>query len=707
MQQVISWRSCAELAREYDWATTDYGPRSQWPGSVESVVGMLLESPIPMCYGHGSRHAMVYNDGFAAILGDRHPEAWAQPALDTVAEVWGDQGITPALDKVFSTGEPLLEDDSVLLLERAGDHVKLDDAFFVRGLSPVRDETGDVLGLLIVVVETTAGVTRVHTVAELASALASAVSGDDVVKVALRHSVGRLGVDTATVCLPDKRAGGWRTTRRRKTDILSYDEERLPLIWTAVGADSEDRIVRVAESGVASRSDEGRRLALPFGASGVTGAIDFELPRSTVPGSHSAVLTACTDLVDEALVRAQLYDAERRTADLLQRTLLPQLLPQPAGVSLAVRYEAATSGMAAGGDFYDVFELPDGRLGMVIGDVVGRGVAAATVMGQVRAAVRGAAMADADPDVVFRSLDTLVANLDEVWPMGAGAGSHRSDDPVPLGIDGELFVTMLYCLLDPSTGRTTIASAGHFPPVVMKAAGKSGTGPLERSAHFADLRVGPPLGLTGHRPRATTELEEGDALLAFTDGLLERRDRDLKDGEMALLRAVSTAVSHEPRSICQRVLDQMVGMQSLDDDCALVALVRTNAVHRTASVVVPPLAVAVRRARTWVRGQLDQWEVDSQTTWTAVTGVSELVTNVLLHAATDARVTLDLGPDRLLVTVADTGIRGAPERMSGELTATRGRGLALVAEMAHSCGFERSVVGSTAWFEILVEQPEC
>lgn len=683
--------ACADLARNHDWSLTDFGPRDQWPTAVESVLSLLLESPVPMSYCHGEQLAVVYNDAMAEVLGDLHPDAWAKPAAEVTKEAWGDPRVGHVLERVLHTGKPFFEDGTVPAIEgsalTAGDSA---DAYMVRGLSPVRDTDGRVLGVLSVAMANTLGVVRLHTVAGLASALASAVSVDDVVKVTLRHALQTLEVGAATVCLAERRTGGWRTTRRRAADVVSSDEERLPLIWAPADPEDDADLIRVAQTGSAQGVGSGFDVVLPLHTNGSRGAVRFRAPESALTGLELPLLTTCTELVGEALARAWLYDAERGTADLLQRTMLPQVITQRPGVSVAVRYQPVTTGTAAGGDFYDVFSVGDGRLAVVIGDVVGRGVMAATVMGQVRAAVRGAALAVPEPDRVFHSLDQVVLTLDEVASMRSGAHSQRSDDALSLAVNGELFVTMLYCLLDPATGRLEMASAGHFPPVMLR----------DGEAVYAPLTVGPPLGLPGDRPVWHGDLAEQDALLAFTDGLLERRDRALSDGETALLAALRGSLPREPRSICQRALDRMLGEDSLEDDCALLALVRTHADHRTESVVVPPLASAVRRSRRWVQQQLETWDVGPDATWVAVTGVSELVTNVLLHAATDARITLDLSPDRLLVTVADAGIRGGPTRVATDPTSTRGRGLGLVAQIADSSGFERNVSGSTVWFEI-------
>jgi serine phosphatase RsbU (regulator of sigma subunit)/anti-sigma regulatory factor (Ser/Thr protein kinase) len=697
--------SCPRLARECDWARTDLGPRARWHPAVEHTVRLVLESPLPMAYCHGDRLAMVYNDRMAEVLEHRHPDAWAKPAAQVFPDVWHQPEMGPLLEKVLQSGEPFFADGSVVGLDRMGEPKQPVEAFFTRAISPVRDDDDKVLGILIVAIETSEGVARLRSIGDLASALAAAVSADDVVKAALRHGLQELGVERVTVCLPERRTGGWRTTSRRRSDVISKDEERLPLIWAPADPDTDDLVVQVAATGERLDGDADQ-VILPLDAGNASGAIAFEVPAGKRSRHSNAVLNTCTWLVSEALARARLYDAERRTADLLQRTMLPQLLPHQPGVSLAVRYQPVTSGTAAGGDFYDAFPVKDGRLAIVIGDVVGRGVAAATVMGQVRAAVRGAALAQPEPQAVFHSLDQLISNLDEVSSLRVGWYRHRSEDPLSLGVEGELFVTMLYCLLDPDSGRVTMASAGHFPPVLMRRTSGSSARAGRREIEFADLQPGPPLGVEGQRPQAECCLADGDALLAFTDGLLERRDRNLVEGERALLETLSEITSFEPRSICEHTIDQMLGEGSLEDDCALLALIRTDAVHHTASVVVPPLASAVRRTRMWVEHQLEEWGVGDEATWAAVMGVSELVTNVLLHAATDARVTLDLSPERLLVTVGDTGTRGAPVRTNSEPGATRGRGLGLVAEITDACGIERNVSGSTVWFEIRTDPRE-
>jgi len=160
----------------------------------------------------------------------------------------------------------------------------------------------------------------------------------------------------------------------------------------------------------------------------------------------------------------------------------------------------------------------------------------------------------------------------------------------------------------------------------------------------------------------------------------------------------------EPHSICQHLVDELSGPEGLEDDCALLVLLRDTRVHHKASILVPPQSGAVRGARLWVRDQLESWGLDEELTASAVMGVSELVTNVVLHAGTPARVSVELA-DRLRVMVEDTGARGEPHRQtSQDLAASRGRGLALVQALSDDMGHVRGAVGSTVWFEIELDR---
>jgi len=157
------------------------------------------------------------------------------------------------------------------------------------------------------------------------------------------------------------------------------------------------------------------------------------------------------------------------------------------------------------------------------------------------------------------------------------------------------------------------------------------------------------------------------------------------------------------RSISQHVVDALVGDKGLEHDCALLVVVHDRRDHQMASVLVPPRAIAVRGARRWARAQLESWGVCEEILTAAVMGISELVTNVVQHAGTSARVTMELA-DRLLVTVEDTGMWSAPHTRREDPSASQGRGLALVAAVSNAMGHARGVDGSTVWFEIALDR---
>jgi len=690
---------CAELASGFDWSESDFGPQEQWVPAVEAVVRTLLEATVPMAYCHGGSHAMVYNDRFAGVLGPKHPSAWGQRANSVLHELWSRPGLDTVLDEVFAGGSPVHDDGDTPGLNRR-QHLVRDEVHFVGSYSAVRDGDGSILGVLVIAVETTSAAHGIEAVIDLVTALASAVSVDDVATTALQHAVSTLGCETASICLGGGEEGGWRVASWRETELWDEAAARLPLIWSNLRAGARSPEVAVAESGQSYVSESGVELILPMRGHGVAGSMGYLGMQRHLSDARMVVLEASALLVADAMARAWQYEARRGAAELLQRTLLPQVLPLVPGVTLAGRYQPVTTATAAGGDFYDCFTLPDGRLAVTVGDVMGRGVAAVTVMGQVRAGIRGAALTNSDPNAVFTALDELVGSLDVSRPAVVVDG-QSSPYAGASGFGGELFVTALFGILDPATGELVLASAGHLPPAVaLRRTEPNGPGDPGRRAEFAPVEPGPPLGIPGHRPVLRIVLEEGDALVAFTDGLLEPHKRSLVQGLESLLRTLSLMASTDPRRICQHLLDELVGPDGLEDDCALLVLLRDSVVHRVASVLVPPHAGAVRGARRWVREQLESWGLGEKVTAAAVMGVSELVTNVVLHAGTPAMVSLELD-GRLLVTVDDTGERGAPHRQTGEgVAVSRGRGLALVEAISDSMGHERGVNGSTVWFEI-------
>lgn len=231
------------------------------------------------------------------------------------------------------------------------------------------------------------------------------------------------------------------------------------------------------------------------------------------------VLIFATDVTDHAEAAERLRTSERRqreTAVTLQRSLLPQELEEPDDLRIAATYQPGGTEAAVGGDWYDVITLGGGRTALVIGDVMGRGVRAAAVMGQLRTAVRAYARLDLPPHEVLQLLDGLATE-----------------------IDANQIATCVYAIHDPNEGRLVYASAGHLPILV-----RDESGTVQR----ADEPTGPPLGTGGWmHSSGSIPLGPGSTAVLYTDGLVERRNEDLDEGIASLERALSGATG-TPRS---------------------------------------------------------------------------------------------------------------------------------------------------------------
>jgi phosphoserine phosphatase RsbU/P len=234
----------------------------------------------------------------------------------------------------------------------------------------------------------------------------------------------------------------------------------------------------------------------------------------------------------------------------LQRSLLPTALPAVPGLSLAARY--VTGSGALGGDWYDVFVLPDGKLGVVVGDVAGSGLEAAVIMGRMRSALRAYVLETPDPATALRMMDRKIQYFEP-----------------------NAMATVLYGLYTPGTGDFTVSSAGHLPPVLAAPDGQAGLLPL---------RPDPPIGAAEdpQRRSASVFLPPGALLCCFTDGLVERRGRVLDQGMDTLaatlgkLIATRLAASTEPvaEDVCAEIMRAMVGSAPAQDDIAVLVLSR-------------------------------------------------------------------------------------------------------------------------------------
>ncbi|HEY8979734.1 MAG TPA: SpoIIE family protein phosphatase [Streptomyces sp.] len=433
-------------------------------------------------------------------------------------------------------------------------------------------------------------------------------------------------------------------------------------IWTA-GTALEPALGELGPGGLA---------VLPLAAAGRTvGAclVGWNAPHDFGPDER-ALLTASAGLAGQALTRAHAFDAEHELVGMLQRQLLPRSLPRlPGGVAVA-RYLPATAGLEVGGDWYDVIPLPDHHVGLVIGDVQGHSTAAATLMGQMRTALRAYSTEGHPPDVVVAHANRLLLELET-----------------------DLFVTCVYVDVDMETGTAWCVRAGHPPPALRHPDG---------STEVVEDDGGPPLGVLPQAefPLTPLRLRPGTVVVLTTDGLVESASVAMDDGFARLRAGLAGA---DPAHL-DLVADTLLADAHRGDDIALLLL-------RYDGMAVQPLREgwtvwrvpeAARHARRFARRTLKSWGVAETAMDAPLLAVSELVTNALVH--TDGQVRLDitlLGP-RLRLTVTDTSPRTPVKPTSLGWEATGGRGILLVEAVSERWGSVPVSGGKQVWCEMRV-----
>ncbi|HTJ70533.1 MAG TPA: SpoIIE family protein phosphatase [Actinospica sp.] len=467
-------------------------------------------------------------------------------------------------------------------------------------------------------------------------------------------------------------------------------------------------------------SDAAMVIAVPLlGPRGIKGVLAVG-----ADGINRKFSASDVELVEEvaaragfALENAALYESMRSLALALQHSLLPAHLPTIDGIEVQVGYNAGDES-DVGGDLYDVIELSAGRVGIVIGDVQGRGAHAAAVMGQLRAALRAYAVLDEEPAQVLQHLDSLVQGLNEA-----------------------LLVTCVYAVFDPFTRECVLANAGHPPPLL---AGAHGCHPME-------LPPDVPLGVGGvsFNDHEFT-VAPGDTIFLYTDGVVEQRGRSVDEGVRDLCEALEEVLDGNgpggtdatPAALCRAALRSSTISGPADDDRAVLAM-RTGVgplpLWRLSLPATPSSPSAARAA---IRPVLEQWGMQAQAD-TVELLLSELVTNAVRHAAgpapaprydPDAVEDLDLeslelalldnapglsngeggghgpgprqvevvarrGRDSLWIEVYDQDVR-MPRVRTAAATDEGGRGLFLVDQLSKRWGARDTPTGKAVWFQV-------
>jgi PAS domain S-box-containing protein len=351
----------------------------------------------------------------------------------------------------------------------------------------------------------------------------------------------------------------------------------------------------------------------------------------------------------------EVYEREHAVAETLQRSLLPERLPPVEGVELAARYLPGARGSAIGGDWYDVLERPDGRVALVVGDVVGHGLRAAASMGQLRNAFRAYGMVEASPAEVVARINRLVMH----------------------GVE-QVMATVLYLVLDRETGEVAFSAAGHPPPLLIAPDG----------ARFLDGGRSVPIGAADPAVfrEATALLPPGSTLLLYTDGLVERRDAPL-EGRLEQLAAAAAAADTDLDGLCEHLLGSMLGDGDPGDDVAILAVRPLPVAERQVSLTLPaePGSLAVLRRR--LARFLHATGADELQRYEITLTISEAAGNAIEHA-------YGPGDETFEVEVSfDEGVLTARVRDSGswrdQRGEHRGRGLRIIEDLMDEVTVER------------------
>jgi serine phosphatase RsbU (regulator of sigma subunit) len=292
--------------------------------------------------------------------------------------------------------------------------------------------------------------------------------------------------------------------------------------------------------------DERSWVGLPLLAAGAPlGALRFSFSRPRrITEEERVFLEALAGQCALAVERAAMYEREHATAETLQRSLLPDKLPLVPGLDLEARYLPVTRNMEIGGDWYDVFRLPDRRLAVTVGDVMGKGLQAAAGMGRVRNALRALALTDPRPAAVLAGLDRLFAATELE----------------------EQVTTVSYLVIDPETGEGQAGNAGHLPTLLLT----PGALPVLDQAE-----AGTPLGWPSPRRQHAFRLSPGSTAVFYSDGLVENRVRGLDAGLDELVAVAASApedLLSDPGRLLQYLLDHMLAGHEQDDDVTVLVM---------------------------------------------------------------------------------------------------------------------------------------
>lgn len=517
---------------------------------------------------------------------------------------------------------------------------------------------------------------------EVAAALAAAATPREVAEVVIGAGARAVGARSAAVGVvqPDRdelEIVGRTSDPGDPIDVadLASTSER----WPGADAMSERRPILIASPAALAEDypelmpDLGARVSASAGSAawatlplltgaGAIGFVHFSFDGGRMfDDEEVAELRTMTAQASQAMDRARLFALEHEVARVLQDSLLPRGWTESEAFSVSTRYQAGAEHLEVGGDWFDVVVLEGERLGVAVGDVVGRGLPAAAAMGQLRSALRALAIAGGGP----------VAVVD---------GLERFAEHTP----GAAMSTVVYGELDPSSGEFTFCAAGHPPPLLES----------DGSVRVLDGGRSPLLavGAKGPRPTSTVRLDPGATLVLYTDGLVERRGESFDLGIRRLERALRATADLDTDARCDAIIERLLDGVEQDDDVALLCVRRSGATRARFSTRLTPAPSELGALRHRIAGWLRRHRLEEQEIASIVLAVNEAVANAIEHGGRNAA---DVMVDATMVDGALTfEIRDRGRWKDRPSDPDRGRGLLLMRALMDDVEIERGRSGT-------------
>jgi PAS domain S-box-containing protein len=375
-----------------------------------------------------------------------------------------------------------------------------------------------------------------------------------------------------------------------------------------------------------------------------------------------SILRLAADRVALAIDHARVYEREHRIAETLQRSLLPDRMPHLPGLDVAARYIPGVDEAKVGGDWYDVLTVPGGGVGLVMGDVAGKGLAAASMVGRLRSALRAYALEGHAPARVLERLNRLIWTEAEDTQMA----------------------TLIYLVVDAADGEVRWVNAGHPPPLLLDG---------DERPRYLEGGTSVPLGVLPFPDfeEVAAPVAPGSTVVLYTDGLVERPGEHIDEGLDRLAEAVRAAPV-PPEQLCDHVLDALVPEDGTPDDVALLTL-RTIPMSDRFSVEFPTTPEALASMRGLLRRWLQHAGGDEQEIAEIVTACGEAATNAIEHAGAGGSAPFELSGrvegGAVWIEVRDQGIWRTPR------TGDQGRGLSLMRALMDSVEVRPARDGTT------------